>query len=386
MHKITVVAGAQYGSEAKGHVTAQFVKQYVENLDETPDLNIINVRVAGPNAGHTVVDAQGHHIALRQIPVGAAISDGVVLYIGPGSEVDLPVVLSEIATLRELGHRVGRLYISDEATLLEQRHIDEEKNSDLTERLGSTSKGIGAARADRIWRKAKRVGDNPETVRAIRDAGAYVISNLDFWEMYPFDDDTATVIEGTQGYGLGLHAGAYPYCTSSDTRAIDFIAMSGHPHPFTSKIEVVLVARMFPIRVAGNSGAIEGETSWEDLGLPEERTTVTQKVRRVGEWDTDLVRTAVIANGGEAPRQDPVSRLIAPSQYGMVVVITMVDQKWPLLEGLSGTFNEVQEAVQGNFHQDLQWRELIGFVTDLAHEGIPVAAVTTSASTIIINK
>jgi adenylosuccinate synthase len=89
--------------------------------------------------------------------------------------------------------------------------------------------------------------------------------------------------------------------------------------PWDSRVDlrVVIVARCFPIRVAGNSGPLKGETSWGELGLPDERTTVTNKVRRVGEWDASLLREAISANGG-ADWNDRVS-----------LSLTMLDQMFP---------------------------------------------------------
>lgn len=132
------------------------------------------------------------------------------------------------------------------------------------------------------------------------------------------------VIEGTQGYGLGLHAGHYPQCTSSDCRAIDFMAMAGvspwAPWVGYDDLDVWVVMRTFPIRVAGNSGYLKNERTWEEVGQPEERTTVTNKVRRVGEWDADLAREAVLANGGENCK----------------VAMMMVDYVFPELKGKWG--------------------------------------------------
>ncbi len=59
-----------------------------------------------------------------------------------------------------------------------------------------------------------------------------------------------------------------------------------------------MVARTFPIRIAGNSGPLLDELSWADVGVAPEYTTVTKKERRVGAWDGGLVRKAVKANGG----------------------------------------------------------------------------------------
>src|SRR5699024_3150555 len=69
---------------------------------------------------------------------------------------------------------------------------------------------------------------------------------------------------------------------------------------------------------ASNSGPLKGETSWEELDLPTERTTVTNKVRRVGSPDWDFVNRAVEANG--------------PAQVHLAVF--MLDQMFPEVAGV----------------------------------------------------
>ena len=330
--KIDVVVGAQYGSEAKGHVTAQLVKSGLRAAKKANEVigiepTIINIRVAGPNAGHTVYDDEGNRFPLRQIPVGAALGDEVVLYIAPGSEIEPEVLYDEILLLRDHGHSVENLFVSPEATLIEPKHKQDEADATLVARAGSTGKGIGAARADRLMRKAKRVIDDPDVVERLTAVGVALAAPEDLYSHDDFADAYQHIIvEGTQGYGLGLHAGHYPQCTSSDTTADAFLTMAGL-QPWRASViqfDVYAVARVYPIRVAGNSGPLAGETTWEDLGLPEERTTVTQLVRRVGEWDTNLVRRAVQANGGA----------------GVVhVVVTMLDQKFPGIAGFNGDSN-----------------------------------------------
>ena len=58
----------------------------------------------------------------------------------------------------------------------------------------------------------------------------------------------------------------------------------------------MLVCRTKAIRVAGNSGPLEEETSWEELNLPKEYTTVTNKVRRIGGFQKELVDRAIKIN------------------------------------------------------------------------------------------
>ena len=112
----------------------------------------------------------------------------------------------------------------------------------------------------------------------------------------------SVVVEGTQGFGLSLyHAETWPYRTSRDTTAFSFIGEVGVGiQPF----EVILAVRTYPIRVAGNSGDLPGELTWEELqkrsNYPHpisEFTTTTNRLRRVGEFDWSIVDRAVAANG-----------------------------------------------------------------------------------------
>ena len=373
MSTIDIVTGAQYGSEGKGHVTAQLVHRYNQ-----PGHKVTNIRVAGPNAGHTVIDEGGMSFALRTIPVAAAIHHDADLYIAPGSEIDLDVFRQEVLNLRQAGHPVRNLYVSGEATLLTSKNKDQETQLAMHENIGSTGKGIGSARADRIMRTAERLSDNWEARTIITSLKAQILTapeHLLFMANQLNQDNRHIVIEGTQGYGLGLHAGRYPQCTSSDTRAVDFLAMAGIS-PWAPGVERVtpwLVARVYPIRVSGNSGPLENETTWEELGLPEERTTVTQKTRRVGDWDAKLIREAAMANGitahqyGTSPQENK-----SPGR----VALTMVDQKIPQIHGYTHL-----DDVDDDTH-DLVW-ELIRDVETNA--GTTVGMFTTSADTCIWN-
>lgn len=285
---IHVVVGGQLGSESKGRVSAHYVRQMAKLTPST----LVCIRVGGPNAGHVVIDDEGRRWAMRQVPVGFVVP-WCQLLIAPGSEVDLEVLDREISELEEAGFQIrNRLMVDYSATLLEPRHREQEQSSDLVARVGSTAKGIGAARADRLMRTASTVADAMRA-RKISSAESF------YEEFYRHPQRFNIVIEGTQGYGLGLHTENYPQTTSGDCRAVDFLAQAAISPwlvPPTA-LRVHVVSRPNPIRVAGNSGALPGETTWQELGLPEERTTVTQNVRRVGAWDPAAVKQALLANG-----------------------------------------------------------------------------------------
>jgi adenylosuccinate synthase len=133
-------------------------------------------------------------------------------------------------------------------------------------------------------------------------------------ELLPYIKDTAEImrdalsagqrilIEGTQGFGLSpIHGEAWPKCTARDTTAAAFLSEAGLSPMDVD--EVVLVLRCHPIRVAGDSGPLVGETSWETIRQEsgstfplDEYTSVTGRLRRVGHFDAELVSKAINAN------------------------------------------------------------------------------------------
>lgn len=307
---VTVVVGAQFGSEAKGAVCAALAKRDYGNRGHA------SVRVGGSQAGHTAYDKIGRAWALRHIPVAAVVNPDARLLIARGSEIDPDVLLDEIIRLEDAGFEIkNRLFVDRSATVIQDHHKHREASEGLTARLGSTAKGVGAARADRIMRTAQIWGDVADGL------------GLRSWDVAALQTALIAagqhiVIEGVQGYGLGLHTEHYPKSTSSDTDAATFLALAG-VSPWQENcdpVRVVLVARTFPIRVAGNSGDMHAETDWETLGLTPELTTVTRKVRRVGHWDEDLVLDAIRANGGPAPTVE--------------LAISMLDQRYAETENV----------------------------------------------------
>lgn len=317
---VNVVVGGQFGSEAKGHVAAILCQE------SRVGGSAYCVRVNGPNAGHSVVDKWGHKWAFRTLPVAAPICPDMQLVIAAGSEIEVGVLKEEIERVEAAGYSVRqRLYIDEQATILTDLHKVEEANGLLTDRLGSTGKGVGAARADRLMRHAGLAKDDPDLheLGFVCDTQAM----LQGLAHRPPSKEVDIVIEGTQGFGLGLHAGYYPFCTSGDCRSIDFLACAG----ITAWAETWVVFRTFPIRVAGNSGPMFNEVTWAQLGatsggyIQPEQTTVTKKTRRVGMWDDVLAQRALAAN--------------QPAR----AVLTFVDYLDPLLAG-SSDFQQLTES------------------------------------------
>ncbi len=283
-----VVVGGQYGSEGKGKVSAHITRR--EDID-------ICVRCGGPNSGHSLTDSDGNTTIVRQLPTGY-VNARTRLLIAAGALVDLTVLKNEIDFLGLPPSRVG---VDRNAFIIEPGDKEREKALGLRERLSSTLCGVGSAVSRRALRE--------EGARQAKDAAretpwlAELITDTSEEANRALDSDLGVLIEGTQGFGLSLfHSEHYPRCTSRDTIASGFLSEVGIGP--TRATEIVLVFRTFPIRVAGQqAGPLRDEISWEQIREEseypheiEERTSVTQKVRRVGRFDWGLARKAINVN------------------------------------------------------------------------------------------
>jgi adenylosuccinate synthase len=283
------VIGAQYGSEGKGNIVAKMAGEYD-----------VHVRVGGPNAGHSFWH-RGRLYKMQQIPCGW-INRNARVVIGRGGMVAPEVLMRELNEIEDVDSTIwSRLAIDARTPVLDpELHYEGHVDGELHRRIGSTGEGVGALRAARIGRDPEHMYTVADLVD--REPGRYGALRR------VIEDDTPVLLrrwnrqgrkvllEGTQGAGLSMVHGPWPYVTSADTGTAQLCADAGFPPHHVTR--VVLVVRSHPIRVAGNSGPLKNETTWEDLskrlGVDVlERTTVTKKVRRVGEWDGALLRAAV---------------------------------------------------------------------------------------------
>lgn len=307
----TALVGAQYGSEGKGLVAAKLAGQFD-----------CHVRTGGPNAGHTFY-RNGEKCVARSVPCGWLNPDAR-LYIGPGAVLDLSVLSDELFEIdRILGDEaMPPLMVDHRATVITHaQHLGEGGvNGKAHEAIGSTGEGVGLARMSRINRGTLIPTDRAPYSFASAQDRADLLGDLGVAvgdvarELHrELRMGAEILLEGTQGSGLSLTLGPWPFCTSADTNAAQLASDAGIS-PSDVK-ETILVARTYPIRVAGNSGPLTGEISWEDVGQPPEITTVTKKVRRVATFDLQQVADAAEVN------------------WPSLLVITFMDYLFPDLAG-----------------------------------------------------
>ncbi len=278
---VTCIVGGNFGSEGKGMICGHLAHEY--NMA---------VRVGAPNAGHTL-KVRENTWKMRQIPVAGLINKKMTLAIGAAGLINMEVLEKEMAMIPNCAER---LYIDRNAGILEGKHIKQEEDEKMNQGIGSTCEGVGAALIDKIKRD--------KTFRTAKDIdwkGKAKITNVSLL-INSLPSNQWVMLEGTQGYALSLNHGPYPYCTSRDILASSLLSDVGLSPILCDNI--IMVVRTYPIRVAGNSGPMCGkELTWAEVTkrskyphLLVEQTTVTKRIRRVCEFDMDLVIEAALVN------------------------------------------------------------------------------------------
>ena len=299
---VDVLVGLQWGSEGKGLFAAALASRYN-----------VAVRVGGPNAGHTFY-LDDEKFVCRSVPCGW-VNDECDLYIGPGAVIAGDELALEI---EEISMRTGlpiasRITIDPNAVLIRPWHIEAEKNQ--LAYMGSTMHGIGAALMEKtgrlegcrpLVRHAANMDENGETGTLVCLAGSHRLS----LRVAPvarllhshIGAGDSIILEGTQGTLLSIDHGDWPYVTSRNVIAGSLLSDCGVP-PLAVR-HVFGVLRTYPIRVGGTSGPMGTEISWAEVarraGLPTltpERTTVTNRARRIALIDLNQLEHAVRLNG-----------------------------------------------------------------------------------------
>lgn len=275
--------GLQWGSEGKGAICAQLARNYSAA-----------VRTGAPNAGHTIIDG-GTTYKMRSIPC-AWVNRAARLLIGAGGLVNMEVLKSELLMLpRDVK---DRLVIDRNAGIVDRGDAESEEYKKMNAFNGSTAEGVGPAQARKVLRQNGVLArDVPFLQNFMGNVADELNDRVDMGE--------AIMLEGTQGFGLCLNHGDYPFVTSRDVLASSLLSDAGLA-PQTQR-HVYGILRTYPIRVAGNSGPMGDkvkEITWRDVeercGAPVgsiiERTTVTNRIRRVSELNWDMLHRAVKMN------------------------------------------------------------------------------------------
>jgi adenylosuccinate synthase len=284
---VHVICDGQFGSTGKGALASFLAREAVETSMIQYFQGVITN--GGPNSGHT--SYWGHaKIILKQLPTFAVqahlMGYTIPVFLSAGAVINPDVLRFEANAYPQIP-----IHVHPQAAVIHNMDLVLEQTGPIRD-IASTQSGTGSAIASKVYRRPEAVAKN-----ALRDMPRnVVISDIRFKP-----DSHAYFMEISQGFSLGINSVFYPHVTSRECTVMQGIADARIPPRHVAV--TYMCVRTFPIRV-GNLGSHSSgdwyedqeETSWDDLGIDPELTTVTQRIRRVASFSIRQYCDAVYAN------------------------------------------------------------------------------------------
>lgn len=195
INQVDIVCGLAWGDEAKGKI--------VSSLIETNTYDWVCRWSGGSNAGHTIY-IKGQRYVTHIVPAG--ILHGIPSFIGPDCYVHIESLIKELDYLKHAGFDTRKLYVSDKAHIITDKHIEEDSVYIKTQ--GSTGSGIAPCARDKYGRVGKLFKSVDTTLFNNHNKNIVMSTK----ELYG-----SLLCEGAQGTWLDINYGNYPYVTSSLT-------------------------------------------------------------------------------------------------------------------------------------------------------------------------
>jgi adenylosuccinate synthase len=278
-----IVVGLQWGDEGKGKIVDAM----------SVDYDIVARYQGGSNAGHTIYIDDVKYV-LHSIPSGI-LRPNCKAVIAHGCVINPDELVQEIQMLFKAAgiNPIGRLFISENAHVTTDRHLEEDKVNQII--FGSTGKGIGPTYRDKADRKGILFKEIVET----------------YPELAPYMADTRKLLynqsrvgnrilfEGAQAVMLDVELGTYPDVTSSPCTANYAPQGSGLPLKAFRDTKVIGVAKAYTTKVGTGefpSEMYEGTANYLREGAQEFGAT-TGRPRRMGWLDIEQLKYACQVNG-----------------------------------------------------------------------------------------
>ncbi len=273
---VDIVCGGQAGDEGKGKIAAYLA--YKDNYDYC-------IKVGGPNAGHTVF-YEDKIYALKSVPSGF-VNKNARMILSAGTYVIKEWLIKEMQETKT----EDRFIIDPNCVIITKKQtLSERQDKRLMKKIGSVGTGLGTAVRERIERKKiKFAKDDPELKEYVRDIPELLNKEL--------QKGKKILLEGTQGFKLSLLHGEYPYTTSRDTTASNFLSEAGLGPKYVR--DVYLIFKPYVSRVG--PGPIEHEI-FEKKELAKYHTkgreigSVSKRLRRIGLFEEKAAIKAIEIN------------------------------------------------------------------------------------------
>lgn len=294
MRDIHIVVDLQFGSTGKGLLCGYLAEKF------QPDTL---VTAWGPNAGHTYINGEGRKFVNIALPNGIVSPKLERILIGPGSVIDPERMMQELDSYKDLV-RPPMLFIHEHAAVVTKFHKDLEREYGF--KIGSTMKGVGEAMIQKL-RRDPGVPNIAKVELAGTPLAQYVVDRFTYQNY--LEQGRTVLIEGAQGYSLGINSGFYPYTTSRECTVQQLMVDCAIPFNWVDDFLIHGVCRTYPIRVAnrfnadgkqiGTSGPgyhDQREMQWSEIEREPELTTVTKLPRRLFTFSPYQIKDAVRMN------------------------------------------------------------------------------------------
>lgn len=339
-NSIDILLGTGFGDEGKGKFVDWSSKDY----------DIICRYSGGCNAGHTII-VEGEKTVLHLIPSGI-LRDNCINVIGTGAVIDPILLRKEIKELESKGVQVkNKLHISQRCHLTLPTHKWLDKSSEMlrgSNKIGTTGKGICPTYMDKVGRNGIRIGEifnsdlekkygllkqkhlsimtqhNPEYSSQYsnllseiigHEFGKTIISSDEEWlsaceflkgysiidtQIFLWEqsrEGKKILAEGSQGTGLDIDWGTYPWVTTSSTGSGGVITGLGvSPHHIN---KIIGITKPYLTRVGQGPmiTEIKGEVAEKIVDIGKEWGATTGRKRRPGWLDLPLLNYSIRVNG-----------------------------------------------------------------------------------------
>jgi len=339
------VVDGQFGSTGKGALSAWLAEQAfrtgaVHNFSGA-------IYSGGPNSGHTCY-FNGQKIVLKQLPTFAVYLSmhgiSVPIYLSAGAIIDREILRREAAEYPRV-----RIYVHPNAAIITDDDYATERGGTIAQVAGTRS-GTGAALARKIARDPKAIARE-----SLGNLGPNVV--LLAHNLKPIVN--AYFMEVSQGFSLGINSEFYPKVTSRECTVMQGLADARIAPRHLAK--TYMAVRTYPIRVGDVDGHSSGdwyydqmETSWSELGLPPERTTVTNRVRRVATFSMSQFFDACRVNDPDFVFISHMDYLSGIGRDELIHNIKEIgyslDKEFKLIYGFGPNVQDITEHLHANQH------------------------------------
>lgn len=322
----------QFGSTGKGALAAWLAAQ-----DDQPDWAGV-ISSNGPNSGHTFYHGDEKHV-LKQLPTFAVASHllgrTIPVFLSAGAVINPFILNAEMAKYPDIP-----VFIHGCAAVLDEEDIAAEHSGTIAAVAGTRS-GTGSALARKVQR-------DPEATwaswsRGSKHAGTY-------WHTFNTAGEPY-FLEVAQGFSLGINSFFYPKVTSRECTVMQGIADARIPPRNVAK--TYMSVRTYPIRVGNVDGHDSGgwyedqtEIQWSDLEVEPERTTVTNRIRRVATFSEGQFIEALHANDPDFVFMNFLNYLDEEEVPYFLDYIKSIAQAVPRRFGIIGGFGPKTEDIR----------------------------------------